>query len=119
MVAPGSQWPALSGELRENSADQQTIHDRVLAANHDAQQLLDHVDKGGELVPAPVLECLKGIQELTADLMRNPLGSDWRKEFAELKQETIELRKEMHAIKIATTAPAASRSAESGPRARS
>jgi hypothetical protein len=59
--------------LREKSADKQTTPDRVLAANHDVRQLLDHVNNGGK-VPAPVLEYLKVIHELTADLMRNPPG---------------------------------------------
>ena len=42
MVAPGSQWPALSGGLRENSAGT-NINERVLATNYDTQQLLEHV----------------------------------------------------------------------------
>ena len=63
MVAPGSQWPALSGGLRENSADNQNTTDRVIAINHDVQQLLEHVSKGGK-VPALVLEYLKVIHEL-------------------------------------------------------
>jgi hypothetical protein len=115
MVAPGSQWPALSGGLRENSANNQNTTDRVIAANHDAQRLLEHVDKGGK-VPPVVLEYLKVIRELTVDILKNPLGSEWRREFADMKQETImEIRKEMHAVRIATAAPA-SRSTESGPR---
>jgi hypothetical protein len=117
MVAPGSQWPALSGGLRENSANNQNTTDRVIAANHDVQRLLEHVDKGGK-VPPVVLEYLKVIRELTVDLLKNPLGNDWRRELAEMKQETImEIRKEMHAVRIATTAPA-SRSKESGPSGR-
>jgi hypothetical protein len=116
MVAPGSQWPALSGGLRENSADNQNTTDRVIAANHDVQRLLEHIDKGGK-VPPVVLEYLKVIRELTVDLLKNPLGSDWRRELAGLKQETImEIRKEMHAVRIAT---AASKTTESGPRVRS
>ncbi|KAJ6154968.1 hypothetical protein N7485_013337, partial [Penicillium canescens] len=78
--------------LCENSAGSQNTNDRVLAANHDVQQLLEQVNKF--------------INELTADLMRNPFGADWRKKFTELKQETIEIRKEVHAIRIATTIPA-------------
>jgi hypothetical protein len=58
------------------------------------------------------LEYLKVIHELTVHLMRNPLGADWRKEFAELKQETIEI--EMHAILIATSIPASNQSGPSG-----
>ncbi|OQD79537.1 hypothetical protein PENANT_c049G10070, partial [Penicillium antarcticum] len=72
MVAPGSQWPALSGGLRENSAANLNTSDRVLSANHDVQQLLEHVGKGGR-VPGPVLKYLKVIQELTADLLKNPM----------------------------------------------
>ncbi|KAJ6176717.1 hypothetical protein N7485_003631 [Penicillium canescens] len=114
MVAPGSQWPALSGGLRENSANQNTT-DRVIAANHDVQRLLEHVDKGGK-VPPVVLEYLKVIRELTVDLLKNPLSVEWRRELAEMKRETImEIRKEMHAVRIATAAS----KTESGPRVRS
>ncbi|KAJ6045659.1 uncharacterized protein N7446_012523 [Penicillium canescens] len=113
MVAPGSQWPALSGGLRENSANQNTT-DRVIAANHDVQRLLEHVDKGGK-VPPVVLEYLKVIRELTVDLLKNPLGVEWRRELAEMKRETImEIRKEMHGVRIATAA--SKTSTESGPR---
>jgi hypothetical protein len=74
--------------LRENSAANLTTSDRVLAANHDVQQLLEHVGKGGKVYPA-VLEYLKVIQELTADLLKNPMGEDWKKEFAERKSDCL------------------------------
>ncbi|OQD64953.1 hypothetical protein PENANT_c401G09713, partial [Penicillium antarcticum] len=112
MVAPGSQWPALSGGLRENSAANLNTSDRVLSANHDVQQLLEHVGKGGR-VPGLVLEYLKVIQELTADLLKNPMGEDWKKESTELKTElrekTLTLQKDIYAIKAVrrgSTAPA-------------
>ena len=89
MPAPGSQWPALSGGLRENSATNLNTSDRVLAANHDVQQLLEHVGKGGKVPPA-VLEYLKVVRELTADLLKNLMGEDWKKEFAELKTKLRE-----------------------------
>jgi hypothetical protein len=116
MVAPGSQWPALSGGPRENSANT-NINERALALNYDTQQLIEHVGKGGK-VPSVVLEHLKIVREFTVDLMKNPLGSDWRREFADMKQEIMELRKDVHGVRIATTAPA-SRSTVSGPRVRS
>ncbi|KAJ6013187.1 hypothetical protein N7522_003542 [Penicillium canescens] len=116
MVAPGSQWPALSGGLRENSAGSQNINERVLAINYDTQQLLEHVNKGGK-VPSVVLEHLKAVRELTVDLMKNPMGADWRREFADMKQEIMEIRKDMHGVRIATAA--SKTSAESGPRVRS
>ena len=121
MVAPGSQWPALSGGLRENSATNHNISDRVLAANHDVQQLLEHVDKGGK-VPAAVFGVFKGRPELTADLLKNPMGEDWKKEFAELKTEirekTLTLQKDIYAIKVVTTMALASRFSEPGPSGR-
>lgn len=50
--------------------------------------------------------------------MKNPMGEDWNKEFAELKSEfrekTLTLQKDIHAIKVATIA-SASRPSESGP----
>jgi hypothetical protein len=112
MVAPGSQWPALSGGLREKSANT-NINERALALNYDTQQLIEHVGKGGK-VPSVVLEHLKIVRGFTVDLMKNPLGSDWRREFADMKQEIMELRKDVHGVRIATTAPA-SRSKEPGP----
>src|ERR1700710_200228 len=44
------------------------------------------------------------------------MGADWRREFAEMKEEIMELRKELYGVRIAT---AASKTAESGPRVRS
>ncbi|KAJ6013184.1 hypothetical protein N7522_003539 [Penicillium canescens] len=114
MVAPGSQWPALSGGLRENSAGT-NINERALAINYDTQQLIEHVGKGGK-VPSVVLEHLKVVRDFTVDLMKNPMGADWRREFADMKQEIMELRKDIHGVRIAT---AASKATESGPRVRS
>ena len=73
------------GGLRENSANT-NINERALALNYDTQQLIEHVGKGGK-VPSVVLEHLKIVREFTVDLMKNPLGSDWRREFADMKQE--------------------------------
>ncbi|KAJ6090873.1 hypothetical protein N7499_003587 [Penicillium canescens] len=65
--------------------------------------------------PPVVLEYLKVIRELTVDLLKNPLGVEWRRELAEMKRETImEIRKEMHGVRIATAA--SKTSTESGPR---
>jgi hypothetical protein len=75
MPALGSQWPSLSEGLRENSTANLNTPNRVLAANHDVYQLLEHVCKGGK-VPPVVLEYLKVIQELMADLIKNPMGED-------------------------------------------
>ncbi|OGE48058.1 hypothetical protein PENARI_c033G09528 [Penicillium arizonense] len=114
MVAPGSQWPALSGGLCETSANT-NINERALAINYDIQQLIEHVGKGAK-VPSVVLEHLKIVREFTVDLMKNPLGAEWRREFADMKQEIMEIRKDMHGVRIAT---AASKTTESGPRVRS
>ena len=70
-------------------------------------------DKGGK-VPPVVLEYLKTVRDLTVDLMKNPMGSDWRREFADMKQEIMELRKDVHGVRIATAA--SKTSTDSGPR---
>jgi hypothetical protein len=71
-VAPGSQWPPLSGG-RENSA--RNINERILDANYDVRQLLNHTSSNNSVkVPRSVLEYLKTVQELTTDLIMNPIG---------------------------------------------
>ncbi|CAG8908412.1 unnamed protein product [Penicillium nalgiovense] len=100
MVAPGSQWPPLSGG-RENSA--RNINERILDANYDVRQLLNHISSNNSVkVPRPVLEYLKSIQELTTDLIKNPIGQDWKQQFEQLRQETSQIKQDIHAVRIAT-----------------
>ncbi|OQD86893.1 hypothetical protein PENSOL_c083G05832 [Penicillium solitum] len=85
MVAPGSQWPPLSGG-RENSVT--NTNERILDANYDVRQLLNHISSNNSVkVPKPVLEYLKSIQELTADLIKNPIGQDWKQQFEQLRKQ--------------------------------
>lgn len=100
MVAPGSQWPPLSGG-RENSA--RNINERILDANYDVRQLLNHISSNNSVkVPRPVLEYLKSIQELTTDLIKNPIGQDWKQQFEQLRQETSQIKQDIHAVRIST-----------------
>ncbi|CAG8122318.1 unnamed protein product [Penicillium nalgiovense] len=100
MVAPGSQWPPLSGG-RENSA--RNINERILDANYDVRQLLNHISSNNSVkVPRPVLEYLKSVQELTTDLIKNPIGQDWKQQFEQLRQETSQIKQDIHAVRIAT-----------------
>lgn len=101
MVAPGGQWPLLSGG-RENSAS--NINERILDANYDVRQLLDHISSNNSLkIPRPVLDFLKSIRELTADIIKNPIGQDWKQQFEQLRQETSQIKQDIHAMRIATT----------------
>ncbi|CAG8128391.1 unnamed protein product [Penicillium nalgiovense] len=100
MVAPGSQWPPLSGG-RESSA--RNINERILDANYDVRQLLNHISSNSSVkVPRPVLEYLKSVQELTTDLIKNPIGQDWKQQFEQLRQETNQIKQDIHAVRIAT-----------------
>ncbi|KAJ5186137.1 hypothetical protein N7472_010977 [Penicillium cf. griseofulvum] len=100
MVAPGSQWPPLSGG-RENSA--RNINERILDANYDVRQLLNHISSNSSVkVPRPVLGYLKSVQELTTDLIKNPIGQDWKQQFEQLRQETSQIKQDIHAVRIAT-----------------
>ncbi|KAK4861010.1 hypothetical protein LT330_010798 [Penicillium expansum] len=101
MVAPGSVWPPLSGG-RENSAT--NTNERILDANYDVRQLLNHISGNNSIkVPRQVLDYLKSIQELTADLIKNPIGQDWRQQFEELRQETSQIKQDIHAVRIASS----------------
>ncbi|KAJ5953702.1 hypothetical protein N7454_000598 [Penicillium verhagenii] len=55
----------------------------------------------GHKVPAPVSNYLKIVEELMGDLLQNPWGADWRAEFSTLRQETLEMRKDLTQVKIA------------------
>ncbi|KAJ5393047.1 hypothetical protein N7465_012021 [Penicillium sp. CMV-2018d] len=54
-------------------------------------------------VPRPVLDYLKSIQELTADLIKNPIGQDWKQQFEQLRQETSQIKQDIHAVRIASS----------------
>lgn len=101
MVAPGSVWPPLSG-ARENSAT--NTNERILDANYDVRQLLNHISSNNSIkVPRPVLDYLKSVQELTADLIKNPIGQDWKQQFEQLRQETSQIKQDIHAVRIASS----------------
>lgn len=99
MGAPSNAWPALSGVGRVAPADTTA---RILNANHDVRKLLDHMNsQAGHRVPGAVISYLKNVEELTADLLKNPWGADWRAEFSQLRQETLEMRKDLTAVRAA------------------
>ena len=99
MVAPGTQWPPLSGD-REYSAPR--INERILDSNSDVRQLLNHISSNNSVkVPRPVLEYPKSIQALTADLIKIPIGQDWKQQFEQLRQETNHTSQDIHAVRIA------------------
>jgi hypothetical protein len=101
MVAPASAWPALSGASGRDAPADTTA--RILNANHDVRKLLDHMNsQAGHRVPDVVLSYLQSFEELTADLLKNPWGADWRAEFSQLRQETLEMRKDLNAVREAT-----------------
>lgn len=99
MVAPANVWPTLSGAGRAAPADTTA---RIMNAHHDVQKLLGHMSsQAGHRVPSAVISYLKSVEELTADLLKNPWGADWRAEFSQLRQETLEMRKDLNAVRIA------------------
>ncbi|KAJ6084342.1 hypothetical protein N7486_011142 [Penicillium sp. IBT 16267x] len=99
MVAPANAWPSLSGAGRAAPADTTA---RIMNAHHDVQKLLEHMNsQAGHRVPSPVISYLKTVEELTGDLLKNPWGADWRAEFSQLQQETLEMRKDLNAVRIA------------------
>ncbi|KAJ5885197.1 hypothetical protein N7495_009707 [Penicillium taxi] len=69
MPVPATAWPTLSGGAGRTAPADTTA--RLLNANHDIKQLLSYIDKqAGHRVPTQ-------IEELTGDLLKNPLGADW------------------------------------------
>ncbi|KAJ5652610.1 hypothetical protein N7507_010036 [Penicillium longicatenatum] len=70
MGAPSNAWPALSGAGRAAPADTTA---RILNANHDIRKLLDYMGgQAGHRVPSVIISCLKSVEELTGDLLKNP-----------------------------------------------
>jgi hypothetical protein len=77
-------------------------------ANYDVRQLLNHISGNNSVkVPRQVLDFLKGIQELTADIIKNPIGQEWRQQFEQLRQETSQIKQDIHAVRIASSNPIA------------
>jgi hypothetical protein len=100
MVVPGSQWPPLSGG-RQNSAS--NINERILDSNYDVRQLLIHISSNNSVkIPKLVLDFLKSTQDLTSDLIKNPIGQDWKQQFEQLRQETSQIKQDIHVVRIAT-----------------
>jgi hypothetical protein len=111
MGAQGNEFPPLSGDL-ENSATTNT-NQRIMNANHDARQLLNHISSKGIKIPKKVLDYIKGVEDLTCDLIKNPIGQDWKHQFELVHQETMQIRKDLQAVRIATTVAAHSQATAS------
>ncbi|KAJ5195635.1 uncharacterized protein N7498_009073 [Penicillium cinerascens] len=72
-------------------------------ANHDTKRLLEHIQSHNNIrVPAPVLQYVKDIEILTLDLVRNPWGADWKKEIEGLRQDNLQIRQDINAVRIST-----------------
>lgn len=100
MVAPGSDWPPLSGGAE---AEPRNFIERVMNANHDAKRLLDYIQgHTGIRVPPPVLQYVKNMQALTLELVKNPWGADWKKDIDALRQETLQIKQDINTVRIST-----------------
>ncbi|OGE50240.1 hypothetical protein PENARI_c017G09107 [Penicillium arizonense] len=78
---------------------------RILDANHEVQQLLNFISSGGSIeIPKEILQYLKGIKELTQDLINNPLGQDWQRYFEQIHEENRDLKQDIHVLRASTTA---------------
>jgi hypothetical protein len=103
MVAPGSDWPPLSGGAE---AEPRNFTERIMNANHDAKRLLEHIQGHTAIrVPQPVLQYVKNMQTLTMDLVKNPWGADWKKDIDALRQETLQITQDINAVRISTDLP--------------
>lgn len=85
MVAPGNDWPPLSGSAGTEATN---FIDRIMNANHDAKRLLEHIQSHNNIrVPAPVLQYVKDNE---------------KKEIEGLRQDNLQIRQDINAVRIST-----------------
>ena len=114
MPPPTNAWPALSTALGDRP---RSINERIGNTKHDADRLLSHIDQHQVKIPKPVVDFTKSVRELMAELLKNPLGEDWRKVMEDLRRDTQQIKQDMTTVKIQTD-PQFTRPSETGTRSR-
>jgi hypothetical protein len=80
-------WPGLSATSGNASRHPQQ---RILDLNNDAGKLIGHIRVNDNIrIPQKIQEFIKVVQDITQDLLMNPLGGDWRKAIDDLRQSNI------------------------------
>jgi hypothetical protein len=113
MGATGSQNPTFSGGRENFATAPATITKRILESNYQVRQLLNQISSKPIKIPRDVIEYLKGVEDLTQDLITNPLGQDWKQQFEKLHQETSQIRQDIYAVRMSTTVAAHSQATSS------
>ncbi|KAJ5718814.1 hypothetical protein N7488_004460 [Penicillium malachiteum] len=74
--------------------------------NNDAKNLLRLIqDHSGLRAPPRLVEYLRNVEDLTTDLIRNPMGAQWSDQLARLQQDNEKIRSDLSAIRLAQQAP--------------
>ncbi|KAF7174348.1 hypothetical protein CNMCM5623_007003 [Aspergillus felis] len=85
-------WPPLTAS-RGSENGRRTLHDRVLDLHHDTSVYLNHLKVHNQGIPKPLVELITNTHAVIEEVLKNPLGDDWRKAVAELREITLDIKK--------------------------
>jgi len=61
-----------------------TLNERIANAKHDADQLLNHIEKKLTKAPKTLVDFVKFIQELAIEALKHLISEDWQKAVEDL-----------------------------------
>ncbi|KAF7171747.1 hypothetical protein CNMCM5623_004039 [Aspergillus felis] len=83
-------WPPLTAS---RDGPRKTLHDRVLDLHHNTSVYLNHLKVHNQGIPKPLVELITNTHAVIEEVLKNPLGDDWRKAVADLREITLDIKK--------------------------
>ncbi|KAF4210539.1 hypothetical protein CNMCM5878_004249 [Aspergillus fumigatiaffinis] len=93
MSSSKPKWPSLTVARGDGNGPRQNLHDRVLDLHHDTSVFLSHLEAHHQGIPKPLIELIKNTQFVVGEVLKHPLGEDWRQAVTELREITLDMKK--------------------------
>ncbi|GIC94979.1 uncharacterized protein Aud_002311 [Aspergillus udagawae] len=93
MSSSKPKWPSLTVARGDGNRPRQNLHDRVLDLHHDTSVFLSHLEAHNQGIPKPLIELIRNTQFVVGEVLKHPLGEDWKQAVAELREITLDIRK--------------------------
>jgi hypothetical protein len=109
MSSSKPKWPSLTVARGDGNGPRQNLHDRVLDLHHDTSVFLSHLEAHNQEIPKPLIELIRNTQFVVGEVLKHPLGEDWKQAVAELREITLDIKKNttttQHVLTTQSTVP--------------
>ncbi|GFF18982.1 probable RNA-directed DNA polymerase from transposon X-element [Aspergillus terreus] len=86
-------WPPLVSSRGSEKGHQKTLQQRVLDLHQDTSVYLHHLQTYNQGILKPIVELITNTHSIVGEVIKNPLGDDWKKAVADLHEITLVIKK--------------------------